>query len=69
VTGQFTGIDGVTNQGEPHRKAWIMLVRNKQRTFSRTSNAEVAYDPAIGVDDIAITPDIQVWITYLQDDD
>ena len=69
TTGHFTSIDGVANLESPHRKAWIILVRNGQRTDSRTSDVEVAFDPTLGVDDVAITPGVQVWITYLQDED
>jgi hypothetical protein len=77
VTGQFTSVDGVANAtGPDERKAWIILIRDNKRGTSRIS--DVTYcgavspacpDGATRIDDVAILPGAQIWITYLKDND
>jgi len=78
VTGQFTSVGDVDNAAAPDRKAWIILIRNDKRGTSRISDASLTYCGEVNaacpagptrVEDVTITPGVQIWITYLQDND
>lgn len=66
ATGQFTSVGGVANDLAA-RKAWIVVVADDSGTVTQTPLA--TFDPDGRVEDVAMRPGIQVWVSYLQDAD